>query len=333
MQAGGLRSFLLTGVALVFVVSLVILIGWIRYTNPGPLTESRTVIIPRGSGVDDIAHQLWHAGVLSDPYSFVLGVRIDGNAPRLRSGEYAFTPRVTPRDVADELASGRTVIRRLTIPEGLTTAQVLALIQTAEGLEGDIGQTPAEGTMLPTTFFYSWGDARRQVVQRAEHAMREAVAQLWAHHAAGLPLKTPEQAVILASIVEKETGIPEERPMVAAVFLNRLKQDMRLQADPTVIYGLTHGQGPLDRPLTHADVETVNRWNTYVIDGLPPTPIDNPGRASLEAVMQPAQSDDLYFVADGTGHHVFAKTLAEHNRNVAHLRDVEHIRPPAPAAN
>ncbi len=328
MQAGGLRSFLLTGVALVFVVSVVVLIGWIRYTNPGPLTESRTVIIPRGSGVDDIAHQLWQAGILGDPYSFILGVRIDGNAPRLRSGEYAFAARITPRDVAGELATGRTVIRRLTVPEGLTTAQVLALIQTAEGLEGEIGPTPAEGALLPQTFFYTWGDSRRQVVMRAERAMSETLAQLWANRASNLPLHTPEEAVILASIVEKETALATERPHVAGVFLNRLRQNMRLQADPTVIYGLTRGQGPLDRPLTRVDLESASRWNTYTIDGLPPTPIDNPGRASLEAVLQPADTDDLYFVSDGAGRHVFAKTLAEHNRNVARLREAEHARAP-----
>jgi UPF0755 protein len=328
MQAGGLRSFLLTGVALIFVVSLVVVIGWIRYTNPGPLTESRTVIIPRGSGVDDIAHQLWQAGILGDPYSFILGVRIDGNAPRLRSGEYAFAARVSPRDVAGELATGRTVIRRLTVPEGLTTAQVLALIQTAEGLEGEIGSTPAEGALLPQTFFYTWGDSRRQLVARAERAMSEMVAQLWANRAPNLPLRTPEEAVILASIVEKETALPGERPHVAGVFINRLKQNMRLQADPTVIYGLTHGQGPLDRPLTRVDLEASGKWNTYTIDGLPPTPIDNPGRASLEAVLQPAETDDLYFVSDGNGRHVFAKTLAEHNKNVGRLREAEHARAP-----
>lgn len=328
MQAGGLRSFLLTGVALVFVASLVVLIGWIRYTNPGPLTESRTVVIPRGSGVDEIAHQLWHAGVVSDPYSFILGVGIDGNAPRLRSGEYAFAARVTSRDVANELASGRTVIRRLTVPEGLTTAQVLALVEAAEGLEGDIGPIPPEGTMLPSTFFYTWGDSRRQIVARAEHGMSETLAQLWAHRASDLPFHTPVEAVILASIVEKETAQPQERPHVAGVFINRLRQNMRLQADPTVIYGLTHGQGPLDRPLTHVDLETDSKWNTYVIDGLPPTPIDNPGKASLEAVLQPLRTDDLYFVSDGSGRHVFAKTLAEHNRNVTRLRQIERANAP-----
>lgn len=326
MQAGGLRSFLLTGVALLFVVILVVLIGWIRYTHPGPLTEPRTVIIPRGSGVDDIAHQLWHAGVLGDPYSFELGVRMDGNAPRLRSGEYAFAARITARDAAAQLAAGRTVIRRLTVPEGLTTAQVLAIVQTAEGLEGEIGAPPGEGELLPDTFFYSWGDSRRQMLARAKRAMTDIVAQLWPGRASELPLRTPEEAVILASIVEKETAIREERPRIAAVFLNRLRQGMRLQADPTVIYGLTGGHGGLDRPLSRTDLETASRWNTYVIDGLPPTPIDNPGRASLEAVLHPASTDDLYFVADGSGRHVFARNLADHNRNVARLRDSERER-------
>jgi len=330
MPAGGLRSFLLTGVALLFVAVLVILIGWIRYTHPGPLADPRTVIIPRGSGIDEIAHQLWHAGIIADPYSFELGVRLDGNATRLRSGEYAFVARIAPQDVAAQLAAGRTVIRRLTVAEGLTTAQVLALVQTAEGLEGDIGPPPAEGQLLPETFFYTWGDSRRQMVARAKRAMTDLVAQLWQGRASELPLKTPDEAVILASIVEKETAISEERPRIAAVFLNRLRNGMRLQADPTVIYGLTGGHGALDRPLSRADLESPSRWNTYVIDGLPPTPIANPGRASLEAVLHPAATDDLYFVADGTGRHLFARSLADHNHNVARLRESERARVSTP---
>jgi UPF0755 protein len=326
MQAGGLRSFLLTGVALLFVVVLVVLIGWIRYTHPGPLGEPRTLIIPRGSSVDDIAHQLWHAGIIGDPYSFELGVRIDRTGSRLRSGEYAFTARISAREAAAQLAVGRMVIRRVTVPEGLTTAQVLAIVQTAEGLEGDIGTVPGEGELLPDTFFYSWGDSRRQMVARAKRAMSNLLAELWQNRTPELPLRNPEDAVILASIVEKETAVREERPRIAAVFINRLRQGMRLQADPTVIYGLTGGHGPLDRPLSRADLETPNRWNTYLIDGLPPTPIANPGRASLEAVLHPAASDDLYFVADGNGGHVFARTLAEHNRNVARLRERESER-------
>ena len=317
----GLRSFLLTGAALVLVTALVVLVGWIRYINPGPLAASRTVVIPRGSSAEEIATQLWHAGVLSDPYSFQLGGRLDGSASRLRSGEYAFAAGIAPRDAAAQLAAGRTVIRRLTVPEGLTTVQVLALVRSAEGLEGDIGAEPPEGALLPETFFYSWGDSRRQMIARAQRGMSELVSQLWAKRAPDLPLRTPEDALILASIVEKETALQEERPRIASVFLNRLRRGMRLGADPTVVYGITNGRSSLDRPLTRADTETATPWNTYLIDGLPPTPIANPGRASLQAVLQPAQTDDLYFVADGAGHHVFARSLAEHNRNIARLRE------------
>ncbi len=322
----GLRSFLLIGVGLVLVASLVLILGWTRYTLPGPLTETRTVIIPRGAGVSDIARQLWRAGILAEPYSFQFGTRVDDSAARLRPGEYAFPAAVSPRDVAALLASGRTVIRRVTLAEGLTTAQMLAVLRAAEGLEGDIGEAPGEGELLPETFFYSWGDARYQIVARSRRAMAEAVADLWAKRAAELPLRSPAEAVTLASIVEKETSIGEERARVAAVFLNRLRRNMRLQADPTVVYGITGGKGPLDRPLSRADLETPHRWNTYLIEGLPPTPIANPGRASIEATLRPAASDELYFVADGTGRHVFARTLAEHNRNVARLREIERER-------
>lgn len=322
----GLRSFFLLGVGLVLVAALVLVLGWVRYTLPGPLDEARTVIIPRGSSVERIARQLWAAGVLAEPYSFHLGVRIDDSASRLRSGEYAFPAAISPREVAAMLAAGRTVVRRLTVPEGLTTFQVLALVQAAEGLEGDMGEAPGEGELMPETYFYSWGDSRRQMVARARRAMSEALAELWPKRAPDLPLRTPAEAVILASIVEKETAIAEERPQVAAVFLNRLRRGMRLQADPTVIYGLTDGRAVLDRPLSRADLESTHRWNTYVIAGLPPSPIANPGRAALEATLQPAASDDLYFVADGTGRHLFARNLAEHNRNVARLREIERGR-------
>ncbi len=320
----GLRSFLLTGAALVLVAALVVMVGWTRYNSPGRLTEARTVVVPRGSSVDDIANQLWQQGILSDPYSFQFGVRLDGSAARLRSGEYAFAAGISPRDVAAQMAAGKTVVRKLTVPEGLTSAQVVALVQSAEGLEGDVGDTPGEGELLPETFFYSWGDSRRQMVARARKAMSDFLTGLWPNRAPGLPLHSPKEAVILASIVEKETGVAEERPHIAAVFLNRLRAGMKLQADPTVIYGLTTGQGGLERTLSRADLEAPNAWNTYVIDGLPPTPIANPGRASLTAVLHPMSSDDLYFVSDGNGHHLFARTLADHNRNVMRLRSGEH---------
>jgi len=328
--ASGLRSFLLLGVGLILAGALVLILGWSRYTLPGPLTEPRTVIVPRGAGVAEIARQLWRSGIIAEPYSFQFGTRVDDTATRLRSGEYAFTPGVSPRDVAATLAAGRSVVRRVTLAEGLTTAQMVALLGAAEGLEGDIGDLPGEGEFLPETYFYSWGDARRQVVSRGRRAMSELLAELWAKRAPDLPLRTPAEAVTLASIVEKETSIAEERPRVAAVFINRLRAGMRLQADPTVVYGITQGRGALERPISRADLETPHRWNTYVITGLPPTPIANPGRASLEAVMRPATSDELYFVADGSGRHVFARTLTEHNRNVARLRELERQRADGP---
>lgn len=325
-MASGLRSFLLVGVGLILAGTLVLILGWSRYTLPGPLEEPRTVIVPRGAGVTDIARQLWRSGIIAEPYSFQFGARVDDTATRLRSGEYAFPPRISPRDAAAMLAAGRTVVRRLTLAEGLTTAQMIALIGAAEGLEGEIGDLPGEGEILPETYFYSWGDARRQILARGRRAMSELVAELWAKRTPDTLLRTPLEAVTLASIVEKETSIAEERPRVAAVFLNRLRVNMKLQADPTVIYGLTQGRGVLDRPISRADLEAGHRWNTYVITGLPPTPIANPGRASLEAVLRPAASEELYFVADGTGRHVFARTLAEHNRNVVRLREIERDR-------
>ncbi len=222
------------------------------------------------------------------------------------------------------LMFAKPVVRRLTVPEGLTTQQVLAQIDHTEGLEGKISTLPAEGGLLPETYDFSYGDSRQEMIVRMRKAMAETLATLWKTHAPEIRLQTPEQALILASIVEKETGRAEERPRVAAVFLNRLAHHMRLQSDPTVVYALANGKGPLGRPLTHADLDVASYYNTYLHDGLPPGPIANPGKASLVAVLHPADSDDLYFVADGAGGHVFAKTLDEHNKNVAHLRRMEN---------
>jgi UPF0755 protein len=192
-------------------------------------------------------------------------------------------------------------------------------------MEGDIDPLPPEGSLLPETYFYSWGDARARTVERAQRAMRETLAELWPKRAADLPFATVQEAVVLASIVERETAHADERGRVAGVFVNRLRQRMRLQADPTVAYGIDPA-GPLGRPLSRADLETRHAWNTYTNEGLPPTPIANPGRASIEATLNPQKTDELYFVADGDGRHVFARTLAEHNRNVARLREIERAR-------
>ncbi len=314
---------MILGVAVAMVAGYLL---WQSFGAPGPLAETRTVIIERGSGVDDIAEQLARAGVISNPYAFRIVTRIEGLSSRLRAGEFEFAAGMSQRAVAEQMAAGRTFTRRLTIPEGLTTFQILALIRAAQGMDGEITSTPQEGELLPETYNYSWGDSRERFVQRIRREMTETLNGLWNSRARELPLRGPLDAVILASIVEKETALAAERPRVAAVYLNRLRRGMKLEADPTVIYGITQGRTTLDRPLSRADLQQRTQWNTYVVDGLPPTPIANPGRAALQAVLRPAQSDELYFVADGNGGHLFARTLQEHNANVARLRELERQR-------
>ncbi len=297
--------------------------AYAQFVRTGPLAAPKTVIIPRGAGLDDIAAQLAGAGVLSDPLIFRIGAWLAGRDKSLRAGEYMFAARISPRQAVALLQRGKTVVRRLTVAEGLTTAQILAQLKRTEGLEGDIPSPPGEGTLLPETYHFSYGERRDAMVARMREAMGETFARLWESRAPGLPLKTPREALILASIVEKETALPDERGRIAAVFLNRLAKGMRLQSDPTVVYALTGGLGPLGRPLTRADLKTPSPFNTYLIDGLPPGPVSNPGRAAMAAVLDPPETDDLYFVADGAGGHVFARTLGEHNRNVVRWRKIQ----------
>jgi UPF0755 protein len=298
---------------------------WSLYAGPGPSAVAIQLVVPRASGREETAALLAANGVIASSLAFGLGTRIDGLSTRLKAGEYLFAAGISARAAAELLASGRTVQRRVTIAEGLTVAQVAGLLRAAEGMEGDIDPLPPEGSLLPETYFYSWGDARARTVERAQRAMRETLAELWPKRAADLPFATVQEAVVLASIVERETAHADERGRVAGVFVNRLRQRMRLQADPTVAYGIDPA-GPLGRPLSRADLETRHAWNTYTNEGLPPTPIANPGRASIEATLNPQKTDELYFVADGDGRHVFARTLAEHNRNVARLREIERAR-------
>lgn len=299
---------------------------WSLYVGTGPSTVAIQLVVPRAGGVEETASLLAATGVIASPLAFAIGTRIDGLSARLKAGEYLFAAGISARGAGELLASGRTVQRRVTIAEGLTVAQVVNLLRGAEGMDGDIEPPPPEGSLLPETYFYSWGDARARTVERAQRAMRDTLAELWPKRAADLPYSNVKEAVTLASIVERETAHADERARVAGVFVNRLRQRMRLQADPTVAYGIDPA-GPLGRPLSRADLETRHAWNTYAIEGLPPTPIANPGRASIEAALNPQKTDDLYFVADGDGRHVFARTLAEHNRNVARLREIERARP------
>lgn len=314
-------------VAILFALGMVVAggVAWVvmQIDHPGPLVGAKVVIIPKGGGIMEIASQLERAGVISSEHLFLVATQVTGHGAALKAGEYQFPAGISLRSSVELLQQGKTVVHRLTVPEGFTTAQVLDLLQNAEGLYGNIDGKPEEGSLLPETYHYSWGDDRQAVLERMRAGMKKAHDELWPHHAATLPLKTWNEAVILASMVERETGAMSERPRVAAVFANRLRQGMKLQSDPTVIYGLSDGRGSIDHVLTKADLASKTPYNTYVIEGLPPKPIANPGLASLRAVMHPADSEDLFFVADGSGGHVFSKTLAEHNHNVARWRKVE----------
>ena len=302
------------------------LLGQAQFKNSGPSKQEISIIIERGMGIDAIARNLYRAGVLAGPTVFRIAARLSGAGKSLKAGEYAFAPGISPEGALTLLKSGKNVARRVTFAEGLSTREILALLRRTEGLQGTVTPDPGEGVLLPETYHFSYGDRRRDVVRRMADAMRTLVSNLWRNRAPGLPFASPSEAVILASIVERETALPTERPRVAAVFINRIKRGMRLQSDPTVVYGLTRGAGPLGRALTRTDLKTASPYNTYLIGGLPPGPIANPGSASLEAVLRPSKSKDLFFVADGQGGHVFAETLDDHNRNVAAWRKLNRAK-------
>jgi UPF0755 protein len=269
-----------------------------------------------------VANQLAEEGVIRSPLLFRAGARVTGQATQLKAGEYAFPAGVSPKRALAIVVSGKTVARALTIPEGLTSHEVVARIREAPALTGEIAEVPDEGELLPETYHYQRGDSRSELLQRMRASMDRVVAELWPERAQDLPYDSKQAAVTLASIVEKETAVPDERALVAGVFVNRLERGMRLQSDPTVSYALTEGEEDLGRALTRADWKVEHPYNTYRISGLPPGPIANPGRAALEAALNPAETEYLYFVADGSGGHAFAKTLREHNRNVAEWRKV-----------
>lgn len=295
---------------------------WIKgeFGKPGPLPVEKAVVIPRGAGVDGIARLLHQEGVIANPDVFRIGVRLEQAQRGLRAGEFMFPANGSARDAMDVLLNAPPVRRRITIPEGLTTAQAVQIISATDGLSGDVPDNLPEGGLLPETYYFAFGDSREALVARMLNGSRDALDELWASRADNLPIRTPEEALILASIIEKETGVAAERELVASVFVNRLRKGMRLQSDPTVVYAVTGGSGPLGRSITRADLGIDSPYNTYKVKGLPPGPIANPGKASIAAVLNPAETDYFYFVADGKGGHAFARTLKEHNRNVANWR-------------
>ncbi len=310
--------------------------GWTVYYGPGPAArqgEATIVTLRSGSGVSAIAANLKAAGVIRSTDMFKAAASLTGADRRLRAGEYQVPSRASLKTVIGLLVDGRVVRHFVTLPEGWSSAQAVDILNTKEILTGTIDEVPEEGSLWPETYEVTRGESRQAVIGRMQAAQRDNLARLWAARAPGLVVSTPEEAVILASIVEKETGVASERPRVAAVFTNRLRQGMRLESDPTIVYGITRGR-PLGRGIRLSELQRDTGYNTYLIDGLPPTPIANPGREALRAVLNPPSTDELFFVADGTGGHVFARTYEEHLRNVARWREIERRRaglPPAAA--
>jgi UPF0755 protein len=302
---------------------VLLFLGKQRFDQPGPLAEDRIVNIPHGSGIRDIADVLQHEGVIDQPWIFIGGVLVLKAREDLKAGEYQFKAHASLNDVVDTIVEGRVVTHQVSIPEGLTSEQIIGRLLDDDVLTGNINEIPREGSLLPDTYNFTRGVTREQMIQRMQQAQQRLVKEIWERHSADLPIKTPDQLVVLASLIEKETGKPEERTRVAAVFVNRLKQKMKLQSDPTIIYGLVGGKGTLGRPIMKSEIDQPTPYNTYQIDGLPPGPICNPGRASLEAAANPARTREIYFVADGTGGHVFAESYEQHQKNVARLRLIE----------
>lgn len=323
-----LNFMLSTLVFVVLVAGVVFFLGKREFTRQGPSETTETVTIKPNTGTREIANLLEREGVIRDARVFLVGLRAHDADSSLKAGEYEIKPGASMQDVMELLQSGRSVMYSLTIPEGLTVKQIFDRIAQTEELTGEMPtELPAEGMLSADTLRFMRGLSRQEVVNKLQADQRQLVQSIWDRRIEDLPLKTIDEFVALASIVEKETGRADERSRVAAVFINRLNKGMRLQSDPTVVYGIFGGEGkPSDRPIYRSDLEKETPYNTYMIKGLPPTPIANPGRAALEAVANPSRTNDLYFVADGSGGHVFAKTLDEHNNNVAQWRRIERER-------
>src|SRR3984893_1728324 len=291
---------------------------------PGPLQEDKVVNIPARAGMTDIADTLQREGVIdNNRWAFIGAVFALKARSELKPGEYAFQKNASLRDVIGTIVEGKVVQHAVTVPEGLTSEQIVARLSENDIFSGSVREQPREGTLLPETYKFPRGTPREQVVARMQQAQKRVLTEIWERRSPDLPIKTPEQLVPLASIVEKETGKADERSRVAAVFVNRLRQKIKLQSDPTIIYGLVGGKGTLGRPIKRSEIQQPSPYNTYVVDGLPPGPIANPGRASLEAAANPARTRDLFFVADGTGGHAFSDSYDQHQKNVAKLRSIE----------
>lgn len=322
-------NFLMT-VVVVCVVAIggAVYFGKMQFERPGGLDQARPVTIERGTDLGGIADLLQKSGAISGKWLFIAGVWLSGQQGNLKAGEYLIPARASMRQIMDSMIVGRGILYSITIPEGLTSQQIVDLLNKDEILVGDISEVPPEGSLLPETYKFSRGDTRQNLLNRMRRDRDRLITDIWNRRAKDLPISNVDDLVILASIVEKETSLADERSRVAAVFINRLRLNMRLQSDPTVIYALFGGKGkPAGFTLSRADLDTPSPYNTYASDGLPPTPIANPGRASLEAVANPSRTRDLFFVADGNGGHAFAESYEEHLRNVARWREINNGAP------
>jgi len=307
-------------------------------SRPGPSAEDEAFMVERGASGAEIARALQREGLITDALLFRIANRLHGSGQPLQAGEYLIPARSSARQIVEMMTSGDALQHAITFHEGITIAAVMKVLEESDVLSGDMPEAPPEGSILPETYHVQRGMTRAALLQQMREARDRVVAEVWENRQANLPVNSAEELVILASIVERETGVPAERPLVAAVFVNRLRAPMRLESDPTIIYGvcrqfpdrcvdgrLVNAQGQR-RTIRQSEIALNTGYNTYRIDRLPPTPICNPGRAALEATANPAQSNALFFVADGTGGHVFASTLAEHNANVARWRQIEAQR-------
>ena len=302
------------------------------YTGKASALKAGSFLIPSGASMEEIVDIVTRGGRSTCGTEVVFRVGVTGQEIEVRELDPAtnrfaaiaeFDPLAGSSDVYDEVRADADTRYRVALAEGVTSWQVIEALKGADFLEGSVEDIPAEGTLAPDSYEVRAGTDKAELIAEMIARQAERLEQAWLNRTDDLPIETPEEALILASIVEKETGIPEERRTVASVFVNRLREGMRLQTDPTVIYGVTEGRGVLGRGIRQSELRDDNPWNTYVIDGLPVTPIANPGLASIEAALNPEQTDLLFFVADGTGGHAFARTLAEHNENVARWREIE----------
>ncbi len=303
-----------------------------QFNKPSSLDESVIITIPRGANIGRVAEILYYEGVIDSYVIFKIAGRLTGQASKIKAGEYEFTPHLSMKQILDLIEKGKTVKRNITIREGLTSYQIINLLSGINTLKQSYIEIPNEGSLLPETYSYSKGDGAVDIINRMKTAMSATIDELWEERVPDLPINTKEEAIILASIIEKETAKPSERRRVAGVFINRLRIGMLLQTDPTVIYALTqgkhenNGKGPLGRRLLKKDLKFDSPYNTYLYAGLPPAPISNPGRASIKAALNPEEHKYIYFVADGSGGHAFAKTLKEHNNNVAKWRKIRRLQ-------